>query len=215
MKKTNTCIIGKKLAEIELDDPIPGRQDWWRRLRTLMLLRKDSGLVLKPDIPKGLGGFETSKDSCNFVVMRPNILKNGKLTFRKAVDFAIFVHEMSHFWHFHWKGGRLDADTIEKGKIVPSIETQEGKDYYESPRGRFHVELEAWDLSRKFNEQFDMNLQLEIEYANRMNMFSVCIMTGILGQEYRRRRTKIVNTNVFGNWRLDENDKLTDKFILK
>lgn len=206
MKKTNTCICGKALASLELDDPNPGRQKWWRAMRTIMVLRKDSGLVLKPDIARGIGGFATSCDGCHFVAMRPSLIKAGKIKFRKERDFAIFVHEMGHFWSFYWLRGKLGADTYAKDTVVPDVEQDNGQ-FYSTTEGRFLIELEAWHLSRQFNERYDMGLLEAIDDANKTNMFNVCVMTGLLSKDSNKRRKTIMKNNDYENWRLDKDTK--------
>lgn len=213
MKKVNRVVSGKELASLELDDPNPGRQAWWRRLRTVMLMRKDSALLFLPCMPTQLGGFETSKDGINFVAMRASTLRRTGLKFRSDDKFAIFVHEMSHYWHFHWNNGRLTAGTLDKGRRVPSIETPEGKEYYAAPSGRFLVELEAWHLSRNSNDQFHMDLDEAIDKVNKINMSNVCMMTGLVKGHGRKFQDRIMDLNPFDNWRLDKDGHLTDCFL--
>lgn len=164
--KYNATISGAKLQELEVSNAIPGLSAFWHFVRGLLSRQKDSALVFKPMMGKNLGGFLTLRSNCNFVCLRKKYLKDGKLHFKKMEDVAIFIHELCHWIHFNYLDYKYSSGNPQAGKNVSDLT---------SNVERFYIELEAWNLSRKFGKlyKFSTELLTEIDKGNSKNMQSV------------------------------------------
>lgn len=195
----NTTISGAKLQELEIDNSIQGLSNFWHFVRGLLGRRKDSALVFKPKMQKNLGGFLTSRSNCNFVCFDRKNLKDGKLHFEKLLDAAIVVHELCHWIHFNYLDYKYSSGNPQAGR--------KAGDYFKSAEQHFFIELEAWNLSRKFGKlyKFPEEFMAEIDKSNSKNMYFVLKETNNADtpDETKKDYTELTYDDYF----LDENGK--------
>ena len=205
----NTTISGSKLQELEISNSIPGLSAFWHFVRGLLSRQKNSALVFKPELPKDIGGFLCRYSNCNFVSIAKKNLKDGNLHFEKLKDAAIFAHELCHWVHFNYLDYKYSSGNPQAGKKVGD---------YKSKEHHFYVELEAWNLSRKFGKlyKFSAEFLAEIDKCNAKNMHCVLEQdnnaeSAFVDELWNPETGEIATKEELANYTSDEKEKFTKR----
>lgn len=195
----NTTFSGAKLQELEISkNDMPGLISFWHFVRKLMSCRKDAALTFKSNMPQSIGGKVSLRSNCNFVVLKQTVLKDGKLHFEKLEDAVFFIHELCHWIHFNYLDCKYSAGNPQAGKKADI----HSKSFVQL----FHIELEAWNLSRKFGKlyKFPAELMTEIDRDNSKNMQLVLEENGRVDSAFVEENGKNLKLT-YEDYFLDEN----------
>jgi hypothetical protein len=192
----NITFSGSKLQELEISkDSVPGLTSFWQFVRGLMSRRKNAALTFKSNMSQSIGGNVSLISNCNIVVLKQTILLDGKLHFEKFEDAVSFIHELCHWIHFNYLDCKYSSGNPLAGKKADI--------HSKSFDQLFHIELEAWNLSRKFGKLYHFSTELlaEIDQGNSKNMYYVLKENGRVDSAFVEENPELTYEDYF----LDEN----------